>query len=505
MPRRIHLVLLILATAASACSRDETPPSADRADARCEPLVHNEPAARRNVVFVLADTTRRDRVGLYGGPARTPRFDAFARAGVYFTAVATQAPWTKPSIATLFTGLLPDVHGVVSHPALRKDRRRIESDLLADRYETLAESLAAAGYQTAAFVSNPWLRRRLGFDQGFEVWDQSMAGNATPGEVVTAAGLRWLREREGDPRPFFLYLHYMDAHAPYHAVSSDALRRRQAQISGDTRPLTPRARQTIAKLARDERHRPLAAQGIEPSRALFELVYDAGVEHFDRALGPLLDGLSKRPEWGDTAVWITADHGEALFERGFKGHGYGLHGDETGVPLAARLPGVATRGPISCPVGLIDLRRTLCAYLGVECLGTDQGTSLFAPEIADPERVVVTEGVIGKPRNRAVRGRRYELLFEPDGRPASDPSPGGTIRFYDLASDPGESRDLLGSGLEGVARQAFRRLRAVAETSSAGPHGQAETTELDEATRRRLEALGYLDPAGGPPAEDPGE
>jgi len=497
--RVIHVALLLPALAAG-CSREADPPAAlDPAVARCEPLALGEPPARRNLVFVLADTLRRDRLGLHGGPARTPRFDAFAADGLVFTAAETQAPWTKPAVATLFTGLTPSAHGVVSHPSQRRHGRPLESDVLGRAHHTLAESLAAAGYQTAAFVSNPWLQRHLGFDQGFETWDESMAGNATSGEMVTAAGLRWLREREDDPRPFFLYLHYMDPHSPYHGVTPEALAERHAVLADDTRPLTPAARRGIRQLARDAQGRPLAAQGVEPSVALMELVYDQGVEHFDRAFGHLLDGLAEQPGWGGTALVATSDHGEALFERGWIEHGKGLHGDEIAVPLAARLPGVVTRGAISCPVGLIDLRRTLCDYLSVECLGVDQGTSLLSQEIAAPERLVVSESVIGRPRNRAVRDARHKLLFEPDGRaprPPGTPRPGdgSPLRFYDLVEDPGETRDLAAGGIPESLREPFERLRAAAEASAASPRAETGTAELDDATRRRLEALGYLDP-----------
>lgn len=493
MLRAIHLALLIVALGAG-CSREGAAPAP--AAARCEPLARSGPAERRNVVFVLSDATRRDRLGISGGPAHTPRFDAFAADGLRFTDATTQAPWTKPSVATLFTGLMPSTHGVVSHPTLRHEGRRIESDVLGPHLQTLAESLAAAGYQTAAFVSNPWLQRRLGFDQGFEVWDESMANNATPGEVVTEAGLRWLREREGDPRPWFLYLHYMDAHAPYHRVPADEFVERRAELAADHRPITPWARKEITRLARDGHGHPLAGEGVEPSLGLMELVYDVGVEHFDRALGHLLDGLERRSDWAETAVIVTADHGEALFERGYVEHGKGLYGDELDVPLAARLPGVATRGAISCPVGLIDLRRTLCDYLGVRCLGDDQGTSLLSPAVAAPDRMLVSESVIDRLHNRAVRDARYALLYEPDGRAAVEPrgAPSSPIHFYDLVEDPGETHDLAAGGVPASLEEPFERLRALAEASSAGPRAKAATTELDDATRKRLEALGYLDP-----------
>jgi len=495
--RTVALLLgLALTASLGGCGEGRAPAP----EPRCQPLARSEPAARRDVIFVLSDTTRRDRLGVYGGPARTPHVDALARDGIVLTAATTQAPWTKPAIATLFTGLPPSAHGAISHPSLRREggSDSVESDRLGDRHATLAESLAAAGYETAAFVSNPWIQRRLGFDQGFEVWDESFSGNATPGEVVTRAGLRWLRERRvrGDERPFFLYLHYMDAHSPFHPVRPEAVEARRAELEADERPLDRQARGFVARVARDPQRRPWVSRGLEPNRALFELVYDQGVERFDRAFGALVAGLREQGRLGDTAILLTSDHGEALYEHGWASHGHGLHAQETGVPLVARLPGVEEVPPISCPVGLIDLRRTLCDYLGVECLGgDDRGVSLFSPALADPGRVVLVGGVIGRPRNRAARDARYKLLYEPDGRsPKARPDGGGPIRLYDLARDPAETRFLDADEIDGEALAAFERLRAAARESAAAPPVEAESVELDEATRRRLEALGYVDP-----------
>jgi arylsulfatase len=484
-------MLVLLAAIGAGCRRSEEPARAVQ-EARCVALEASAPARRRDVVFILSDTLRRDRLGAYGGPARTPRFDRFAAEGLAFTAAFAPAPWTKPSIASLFTGLRPAAHGVVSHPELRGRGAVLESDVLAPDHLTLAEALAMAGYRTAAFVSNPWLGRELGFGQGFEVYDDSLAGEATPGEAVTAAGLRWLRERPRDGRPFFLYLHYMDAHAPYRPVGEEALAGRRARIEADARPVSAHARSVIAKVARDPEGRPLAEQGVEPNLALMELVYDQGVEHFDHALGAFLDGFAALEGSEQAALWITADHGESLFARGFGEHGHSLFEDETAIPLAARLPGVATRGSVSCPVGLADLRRSICDHLGVDCPGGG-GVSLFSPGIADPERVVIAESVLRRPGNRAARGARYKLISEPDGRRAGSLLPEGHA-LYDLERDPHELRNLLAGELGEPERSAFRRLQAELLAAVPAAPARAQRTNLDDATRERLEALGYLEP-----------
>lgn len=499
---RRHLLRLLPLLVLAACSAGED--TGPRELSACEPLVATE-ARPRSVVLVLGDTLRRDRLGAYGGPARTPAFDRFAEGALLFDAAVTQAPWTKPAIATLFSGLYPSQHGVVSHPDLRGKRggSSVASDVLPDEVITLAEALSAAGYRTAAIVSNPWLRSDLGFAQGFEHFDAHLASNTAPGKRVTAAARRWLDELPDDGRPFFLYVHYMDPHAPYTPVEDTVLEAQRALLEADARPMTPRARAMIRRVARDGRGRPWAKRGVAPSLALMELVYDQGVERFDRGLGDLLASLDRREDAEELAILVTSDHGEALYERGWGGHGHGLHEEETGIPLAARLPGTGPPKRTGCPTGLIDVRASLCAYLGVECPGPDAGRSWFAPEAS--ARVVVTEGVIAQPAHRSARDRRYKLVSEPGGgvgleKPRQRLPKAEPLSLFDLAADPGESRDLLPAiGEDPQLGEIVARLRReLAEGIPAAPDWAREERALDPETRKRLEALGYL---GADPVE----
>ncbi len=484
----IHVLLFILG-----CSSSEPAPK-PAAETRCESLVRADAARPAGVVFVLADTLRRDRIGIHGGPAKTPHLDRFARQGVWFTAAGTPAPWTKPAMASLFTGLSPSAHGVVSHPKLRKEDTVAESDVLAQGHQTLAESLTDAGVETAGFVSNPWLQKKLGFDQGFSVWDESFAANDTPGEVVTKAGLAWLRQRTDSERPFFLYLHYMDVHSPYHPVPEAALEARRARLGKDKRRVGKTQRRKIDEQALGVDGAPLSTRGVKANVALLELVYDQGVEHFDSSLGELLKGLADMPGSERIGVVVTSDHGEALYERGWGDHGNGLYEQEVGIPMAMRLPGLQTQGSIDCAVDHLDLRRTLCDYLGASC-ASGQGTSMFAAEFADPSRTLLAEGVKGRPDDRSVRDARYKLLYRPGREAPGSKDAGPAYRLFDLDNNPGERVDLLG-GKEPPAdapwRAAYDRLHARAQQRDPKPVLPAESVELDAETRARLEALGYL-------------
>jgi len=466
-----------VALGAAGCAR-EAGPSFDPAPP-CGELALAGAPQKRSVVLVVNDTMRRDRVGVYGGPARTPAFDRFAAEGLLFERAWSQAPWTKPSIATLFTGLYPSQHRVLSHPS--EPGGAGQSDALPRGLTTLAEVLAAAGYETAGFVANPWLREELGFAQGFETWDDEAAGNDAPGEGLVRAALAWLGARRGE-RPFFLYLHTMDSHAPYPPLTEETLAAREAELAADTRPLAEGAKAVIRIATRLPDGRHVSELGVPPSIALLAMAYDGGLAQFDAALGQLLAGLAQRPDAGELAIVVTSDHGEALFERGWASHGHGLFDDEIAVPFAAHLPGVSAPARVACPVGLVDVMASLCVYLGLDCPAHDFGTPFLAAPEPKPRaaRWIASEGVIGKPDHRAIRNADLTLLYEPRGRRAPPPGASGGPWALDVAGE-GAERPEVPEALRSALAEAVPPYRAPG----------ASGVRLDEATRARLEALGY--------------
>ena len=460
-----------------------------------------------SLVLIVNDTMRRDRVGAYGGPAATPVFDAFARDHLLFRRAVTQAPWTKPAIASLFTGLYPSQHGVLDDPRLPQGRQRDaqRAAVLGEELETLAEVMHAASFRTAAFVGNPWLGRAFGFAQGFEVYDDSFARFGARGDVVTRAGLDWLEGLEPGER-FLLYLHYMDSHLPYGRLEVEDVAAARARLDADTRPVPAEAAEALAGLRTPDGQSLVNAASVPPSRALLELAYDRGLSDFDRALGDLLAALRERPDFDRTAVIVTSDHGEALYERGYGNHARALHDDELAVPLAARLPGVTSAdGGVDCAAGLIDLLPTLCAYFDLPCPSASGIALLAAPGAPSPApRYLAAEGVPGFRKHRAIRGRRYKLLFEPGGPLGENLSRdrrrgrAQPYSIYDLRVDPGEQRDLLAQGapppeVEALLEALRPALGAVIPDVA---RAEPDRIPIDPDLRRRLEELGYgADPA----------
>jgi arylsulfatase A-like enzyme len=167
-----------------------------------------------DLVLISVDTLRPDALGWVAGRNATPAIDALARGGVRFPAAVSPVPLTLPAHVSLMTGVLPRRHGV-----------RDNGQVLGPAPATLAEVLRARGYATAAFVSGYTLRAPFGLDRGFELYDDALpagdedAWRERPAPQTTAAALSWLRARLGSPgarrQPFFLFVHYYDAHDPY--------------------------------------------------------------------------------------------------------------------------------------------------------------------------------------------------------------------------------------------------------------------------------------------------
>jgi arylsulfatase A-like enzyme len=433
------------------------------------------PPERPNLVVVTFDTTRLDHTSI-GGSARdtTPRLARLAAEGARFETAYAPASSTGPSHATLFTGRYPITHGV------RANGTPLPAEAL-----TLAEQLGAAGYDTAGFVGSFVLARRFGLAQGFALWDADFpaegasvrlerweghavdAGFDRRGDATTDRAIRWLEARE-DPRPFFLFVHYFDPHAPY------------APPAGAPR---------------------FAAEGAGPLAAQIAL-YDAEVRFADAQLGRLLDaldGLGLSP-W--TLVAVTADHGEGLMQHGLMGHELQVYEEQVRVPLVLRLPGSLAKGTVvDAPVELVDVAPTLLDLLGVPAGGIAGVGRSLVPALrggaalpADHPVYVYRHKASAERRIEVVGDRRSEVrargekLGVREGRWKYVVGPEeGTAELFDLAADPGETRNLYGPEQREAQRLAGRlaRWREAHERGGAAP-------DLSEEARRGLEALGYV-------------
>jgi arylsulfatase A-like enzyme/predicted negative regulator of RcsB-dependent stress response len=439
MPRLLAAVLSI-----AAASADAAPAT------RGAGFAAGASGAGFNVLVVTLDTTRADRLGCYGrAGGTTPHLDALAARGLRFAHAVTVAPTTLTSHATIFTGLIPPRHGVRINSEDRLDASQV----------TLAEVLSAKGYETAAFVSSFVLDARFGLDQGFATYDDrvetatgpafAQGTNERAGPATTDAALAWLARRDAK-RPFFAWVHYFDAHAPY----------------------APPA--------------PFAAR-------FPEAPYDGEVAAVDAEVGRLLDALDRAGLRDRTLVVVLGDHGESLGQHGEATHGHFVYRSVMDVPLIVAnprlvpVPAVVDGGVVSTA----DVTPTVLDLVGAGDDRPRDGVSLAA-ERPDRRRTVYMETLVpfldfGWSPLFGLRRLADSYVLAP--RP----------EYYDLIADPGEGANLhaTAKGDAGLARdqQAATLSRLLARFP---PYQQAATTAPapDPETRARLESLGYLGGAG---------
>jgi choline-sulfatase len=409
------------------------------------------PPGRPNLVLVTLDTVRADHLGCYGdSQAITPALDGLAAEGLRFTSASSTVPLTLPSHTTILSGLLPPHHGLRNNGA----------GLLAPGTPTLATLLAAAGYRTAAFLGAFVLDHRFGLAGGFEVYDDEIprdpkAGTILeaerPGRDVMDRALGWLRK--DDARPFFLWVHLYDAHAPYRPPA-----------------------QWAAK---------------HPGRP-----YDGEISEVDEQVGRLLAELKSRGLDGRTVVAVAADHGEGLGEHGELTHGLLLYEPTIHVPLLLRAPWGLKPRVVAAPVSLADLAPTLAGLVGRPFPagrdGRDLSKALLAGEQPPPGNVYAETrypATFGWSPLAALRRRDRKYIASP--RP----------ELYDLARDPGEATNLLASAptsaSETEARGFASGIAAIEAGAVAAP--RSGDSQADAETRARLASLGYVAGRGAAP------
>lgn len=297
-----------------------------------------------NLVLISVDTLRADAMGAYGAePSATPHLDDLAREGTLFTDVRAPSSWTLPSHAALFTGRWPWRLGV----------RKVQ-DALGPEAVTLAEALAARGFDTYSVVTHLFVDVPYGMGQGFDRVDHALTERA---DEAARLAVRWLKEQRRNRRPFFLFVHLYDPHWPYdpqgnvpstlwaETTLSDRLRVLEYDDFFD---LIKAMRQPYSNLA-------TAAKGL----------YLGEVWMADRAAGKIVDAVKRIP--GDTIVAVVADHGEMFGEHGMYGHGITLFEPEVRVPWILFGAGVAQGGRVGGTVSLVDVAPTLLALAG--CAG----------------------------------------------------------------------------------------------------------------------------------------
>jgi len=436
------------------------------------PVAAERTVRPRNVVLISIDSLRADHLGCYGYHRPTsPRLDALAAAGARFNAAYTTASWTLPSHASQLTGRYP-----LSHGAVTLDRR------LSTATPTIPTILGPAGFTTGGFVSFEFLRRRYGFDAGFEYFDDfttAVDGNneehhLTTGPLLNAEIVPWIENHAN--RPFFLFVHNFDVHydynppAPYDTMFDD-------DYSGPD----------LRRYSQNPNiHADMPARHLEQ----FVALYDGEIRFTDTVIGEIIDAIDRAGVGDDTLLIVTADHGEEFFDHGDRGHGTTMYEEVMRVPLIMRWPrGLEAGRTVETPVSVVDLAPTIYDLTGVDGpVGLD-GESL-APLMNGAD--VSPRPIYGHlyARKRPIITAMVRLGSEKYVQDLRAPQ----AQLFDLGSDPQELRNALGMSdsaplttpMVAWLGQQWRAYRAL-------PTATEGHIEVDQQNINNLRALGYVD------------
>jgi arylsulfatase A-like enzyme len=414
-----------------------------------------------NVVFVLIDMLRADRLSSWGYARKTsPTLDELASGGVRFARQLSQSSWTKASMASLWTGLYPARTGIT------RFNHVVPDDALLP-----AEILAQAGFQTVGLYRNGWVAPTFGFGQGFEVYkrpprtprpESAKVANPTisdeGSDLGSAEAAREFLRIDGRRQRWFLYIHLMDVHEYLYDEDSALFGSAHADI------------------------------------------YDNSIRHTDSIVGLIVDAVRDAGFAANTVIAVASDHGEALGERGFDGHAREVYRESTEVPFLISFPfRLETGVTVSTRTRNVDIWPTLLDLLGLapppDIDGRSHRAEILAlargqqPPASDGTAIAHLDQTWGRPD---LPSRSTVAVVENGLRYVRTERPTGKLeQLFDGNDDPAELRDRVTDEPEAAERL---RQRADQYLTEKPPWGEAPTRELDELELNQLRALGYAIP-----------
>lgn len=442
------------------------------------------PTRKYPVVLIVVDALNARHVGTYGYERNTtPHMDSIAKEGLVFTQWISNSPWTRPSFTTILTGVPKRVHGMeLTDKSLRK------------KIVTLAEKFKREGYATAAFVGNPLIQKRWGYDQGFDRFDDvSDHGNFPRSSILVDNALEWLQNNKEEL--FFLCLFLTDTHAPYEAPSE------VKQFSSSYSNIIVNPSREVAI--------PLGQNEVDAIKA----AYDDELAYVDSQVGRLRQWLFENELWNESSVVITADHGELFGEHNCYQHAYHMWEPTLRVPFIIRSPAFPMAGVWDIPATHMDLYPTLLHLNGMESK-TTFGRSIFLSDLENENRIILSAyDAQGVKRTAARKGAmklvRYEKVnvdkFRSTGSNTESiekfPSlqlPGPRYELYDLQADPAENDNLFrmdtADPLVEQLKKSIRKLKQRAKKSllKKDQKSQGGIPKLNDETLEALKAAGYI-------------
>ncbi len=430
----------------------------------------------QNVILILMDTNRYDAFAAFApdNKVKTPTYDAWAKRSTVFQTAYDNENWTKPSVATVLTGLYPTTH----------DTKTDSAELPAE-IELISQHLDDQGYSTAGFIANGYISDKFGFKKGWNTY-RNYIREEKPSDAAHVYGdaIEWLDEHQKER--FFLYIQSIDPHVPYRVgreYSKLYFPEEYDGWLGDS---------VLAKeqVAISKKKHKVSTRDIDWLKAL----YWGEVTFQDEHMGDFLAEVEKLGLLDNTLIVITNDHGEELYEHGRLGHGHSLYEPMIRAPLLMHFPGMFPAGKrVPEVVENVDIVPTILDALGVAPIKDAEGLSLVSLVAGKPHQrpyYAITEFLDG---SRSLRVGDYKLMI------------GNLSGLYNVVEDSNEDHNIrsetpialrlcevyLGEGLANPDKK--QRLLDLT-TRRRFKAGKAKVTPE---VRKQLEALGYFGDDGG--------
>ena len=433
-----------------------------------------EPA--KNVVVLVIDTLRADKLRPFNPQTRvkTPAIDQFASDGAVFELAQAPENWTKPSVASILTGLHPQTH-----------QQKTGDAALPSSAELLSEHLQGEGFATGGFIANGYVSDRFGFDQGWDDYTNYIREEkSTEAKDVFDDAGNWI-EAHKDGR-FFAYIQTIDPHVPYDPPGKYLQMYDPSEYAGQIRP-----RMTGDLLEKAKRNPPQVVFDASDKRRL-EALHDGEITKHDHFFGAFLERLSALGLANDTLIVVTSDHGEEFDDHGSWGHGHSVYQELLHVPLMFRLPNRVPAGTkVGEAVSTLDISATVTDLLGVPAMTHNEGHALVGLMLGEaPSQPAVAFSDFQDDR-RVITTGRWKLILRGNL----------TSTMFDLVADPMEKTQLDASAFP-IGRRYSRMLLGqflgatdrgdwLSAEQKGGTQLERENAEMDDTIRDQLRALGY--------------
>lgn len=427
-----------------------------------------------NVILIVVDCLRPDHLGCYGYDRDTsPHLDALSDRGVLFTGAYANAPWTKPSVATIFTSLYPNAHTAVG-----------PRDVLPRGALTMGEIFKEVGYTTHFLCGgNPSISREFGFSEGFDSVvnpDSGMSASALTDRLLSLSQ----HLRQGN---VFAYVHYMDAHLPYNRNAHNDL------FTGGAECAIGRPGEFYLD---DIRRSPQTGDLFQEIKEYLIALYDGQIRFVDDSIGRIVAFLEEEGLLERTLLLVTSDHGEEFWEHGNFEHGHTVYEEVIRVPLIIAGGGLKPN-EISARVRLLDLLPTVAGLVGAEIAGAAYHGVDLSGQVRSSRGggaglpVFAMATLYGMDKACIVSGE-WKLILndptEPAGKVLVGYEADAGYEIYNLANDAAEVEDLI----EAEPEKAAYLMDDLVEFRSVGAEFTARKTVIDGSLERKLKALGYL-------------